>query len=880
MLTALKQLKSFRIVQLILAAYQKRIVRLLIPLIILALVIWLGSRELHNMNIGRMLFELRRLTPWSILEIALFSLLAAGVMSSYDLVVRKHFRMPISIGAAFRYGWIANTFNNACGFAGFTGAGLRAFLYKKSGVPLNVITAAVIFLSPVVITGLSLLAWTVLARLFPADQLLHAYPWLRWAMWGMALYLPVFLLVQRSRLFGKWFNQGKGTMPWTTIFASLASSLLEWLFAALAFGLVGTRVLDGVPLEALIGVYVIAATAGLISMAPGGIGAFDVTALLGLQLLGVHPDLALTVLLLFRFFYFIVPWLIALVMTAVEIIPKRERIGELAGSGWSYSLNKWQQIWAWPGQFRFLADLGVWALSKLVLASGLLLLLSAALPGLLYRLRFAEKLLTLPIMQLSHDISVIIGIMLIVLSHGISLRIRRALRLTLGLLFAGAIFTFIKGFDFEEAFFLLFVALMLYLSRSRFYREGAPVSRTNLLIWGGLTVLVTVAYLLIGAGGYSYFLHRLPLRMSTNLLFDRQHFGIKGLLSLLSAWVFLTMYLMMRPKRGVEELPDAAEMDRLREFIAHEQGNLLTHMLFLGDKQFYWAQEGNVLIPYARSRNKLVVLGDPLGPMDQASAAIQEFQGYADRYALAVVFYQASPAYLPLYHENGYRFFKLGEEALVPLESFTLAGKINTPLRTVRNRFGREGYSFQMAYPPFDDSLLTRLRAVSDVWLEGRKEKGYSLGWFNETYLQLAPLALVLDPQQQVIAFASLAPAYDNKQTISIDLMRHLPDAPNGTMDFLFTHVMEWARDEGYVTFNLGMAPLSSVGQSERALREEKLARLVFQYGGHWYGFQGLRRYKEKFSPAWEPRYLAYPASVSLPILTAELMYLVSRKMD
>ncbi|KAF6616310.1 DUF2156 domain-containing protein, partial [Paenibacillus sp. EKM208P] len=61
---------------------------------------------------------------------------------------------------------------------------------------------------------------------------------------------------------------------------------------------------------------------------------------------------------------------------------------------------------------------------------------------------------------------------------------------------------------------------------------------------------------------------------------------------------------------------------------------------------------------------------------------------------------------------------------------------------------------------------------------------------------------------------------------------------------------------------------------------EEKLARLVFQYGGHFYGFQGLRRFKDKFKPQWEPRYLAYPASVFLPILTLELVYLVSKRSD
>ncbi|MBJ8193080.1 DUF2156 domain-containing protein, partial [Bacillus cereus] len=56
------------------------------------------------------------------------------------------------------------------------------------------------------------------------------------------------------------------------------------------------------------------------------------------------------------------------------------------------------------------------------------------------------------------------------------------------------------------------------------------------------------------------------------------------------------------------------------------------------------------------------------------------------------------------------------------------------------------------------------------------------------------------------------------------------------------------------------------------------LARLVFRYGGHWYGFEGLRRYKEKFSPEWQARYLAYPAGMTLPMLTLDLVRLVSRR--
>jgi phosphatidylglycerol lysyltransferase len=245
---------------------------------------------------------------------------------------------------------------------------------------------------------------------------------------------------------------------------------------------------------------------------------------------------------------------------------------------------------------------------------------------------------------------------------------------------------------------------------------------------------------------------------------------------------------------------------------------------------------------------------------------------------MAVVFYQATPEFLPIYHEYGYRFFKLGEEALVHLDQFTLSGKKAADLRSVRNRFERDGYLFEVVSPPFGDELLKELRIVSDDWIRGRREKGFSLGWFDPEYLKQAPIALLKNPAGAVLAFATLAPGYDEGRTMSIDLMRHRNGTPNGTMDYLFIKLLEWCKEQGYGIFNLGNAPLSSVGKSKSALREEKLASLVFQYGGHWYGFKGLRRYKDKFMPEWEPRFLAYPAWVSLPVLTVDLVRLVSRK--
>ncbi|WP_237172650.1 phosphatidylglycerol lysyltransferase domain-containing protein [Paenibacillus lutimineralis] len=167
------------------------------------------------------------------------------------------------------------------------------------------------------------------------------------------------------------------------------------------------------------------------------------------------------------------------------------------------------------------------------------------------------------------------------------------------------------------------------------------------------------------------------------------------------------------------------------------------------------------------------------------------------------MFYQTTPDYLPLYHENGYRFFKLGEEALVDLSSFTLRGKRNAALRAVHNRFEQEGFRFEVASPPHQEKLMERLKYISDQWLRGKKEKGFSIGWFDENYLQLAPLALIIDQENKVIAFASVAPVYDHDVTLSVDLMRHLPEVPNGTMDQLFISLFEFAREQGTIKRNL-----------------------------------------------------------------------------
>ena len=127
-----------------------------------------------------------------------------------------------------------------------------------------------------------------------------------------------------------------------------------------------------------------------------------------------------------------------------------------------------------------------------------------------------------------------------------------------------------------------------------------------------------------------------------------------------------------------------------------------------------------------------------------------------------------------------------------------------------------------------------------------------------------------------MVAFASLTPSYRGRTEVGVDLIRQLPDAPVGTMDYLFTEMIQYARAEGYAWFNLGMAPLSGVGKIRYARPDERFARYAYDYGNRLYNYKGLRSFKEKFHPEWRSRYIAYPIFSPLPMLLVDIAALIA----
>ncbi|MFS0777213.1 phosphatidylglycerol lysyltransferase domain-containing protein [Neobacillus sp. 3P2-tot-E-2] len=344
---------------------------------------------------------------------------------------------------------------------------------------------------------------------------------------------------------------------------------------------------------------------------------------------------------------------------------------------------------------------------------------------------------------------------------------------------------------------------------------------------------------------------------------------------LILIFAFVTFYKInkLKTKNSLTTSNIDSQLDRVIAFLEETGGNHLSHLILLQDKDVYWAVEEQVLIVYKRIGNKIVVLGDPIGPEALVPKSIKEFQEYGVSKGLKPIFYQISPRFMHLYHDTGYRFLKLGEEGVVNLHNFSIEGKQGAKLRTRVNKFTRNSYTFSVIMPPYSKAILSELKEISDSWLGNQKEKGFSVVSFSEEYVSCFPVALLYDPEGKVLAFATLAT--DHKKSITIDLMRKFPNSPHGTMDVLFIQIFKWAKENGYLNCSLGMAPLSNVGDCKFSFQSEKFIRLAYLHGNSMYNFKGLKEFKSKFASGWEPKYLAYRETF-LPVVIIQLLLLIN----
>jgi phosphatidylglycerol lysyltransferase len=844
--------------------------RWILPLGFLSLTGWLLYRELGELPLPDIQSTLLAVPTLPALGVAALALLSVAFTGFVDFLVARWLKLGIGARDIFRLAFVANSMANTLNLSGAMGASIRLMGLSGFKVQMSRSAALIGMQALSLLCGLSLL---VIVTLSTSAMPLTSGTVQRWVATAVliaaALYLPLYFFLTSRRRLMRWLPTDVGLPPLRLKIELTIVSFIDWLLAAgtlyICIYLSGEHVKPGL----LLGSFAGAGVLGLVSQVPGGLGVFDGLILLALTEAGYDKASIFSGLLLFRIAYYLVPLLVALYMGSEMLttqLPLLVRLRKrLAG----------HPLFGVIGlPVTLLADFGTRLLAVLTFGAGAMQLASAAIPSVREHIELVRDTLPVLAVESSNWFSVLSGVLLLGLARGIDGRLRIAYRGAQWLLLISAALAITKGLHFGEALFLLIVAGLLRARKRVFTRSAMTLTSARTMGWYTGLIVCVLVFFAIGV-----------VQVLGDDSFDLFYFGHGEHTSrvgrgLAAAALGLGLYLIWQVfavKRPHLRYPDHPELERARDLYKKHGGGEFAHLTFMGDKHLFWAADHQAVIAYGSVRDRLVALGSPSGTDTGIDRAILDFRHFADAQDRVPIFYEVLEPDLSRYHDHGFDLFKLGELALVNLSEFSLAGKRWEDLRQASNRADKEKLTFTLVYPPFDTGLMSDLERVSDAWLadKGGTEKSFSLGAFEPLYLEWSPIGLV-HRDGELIAFANVLPPYGPGGHASVDLMRHTSDAPRSTMDYLFAKVMQWAKDEGYEIFSLGMAPLSRVGDNPYARANERLAAIAFRYGNRFYNYQGVRKYKDKFKPEWVGAYLAYPRGLWLPALLIDISALVA----
>lgn len=811
-------------------------------------------RGYHYHDIAR---QFQQFPSRAVLAAVALTVLNYIVLTAYDALALRYIGHRLAYYKLAMASFIGYVFSNNATVLG--GSAARYRIYSALGVSANDVAKLVLFCGLTFWLGFLSLGGVVFV--LERQHVPHTFHLPFGSVWlvGVAFLAAVavyFLLITVRRRPLK-IRGWELSVPSVSLSAGQVSiSSLDWLLAA---GVLYVLLPAAMPMGFLkfLTIFMLAQAAGLLSYIPGGLGVFETVILILLADSGEASAITAS-LLLYRLIYYILPLIVAAsLLAAHEILPQLGSVRRLG-----LHLSRWDEAIA-PQVLAFA-----------VFIAGAVLLFSGALPATKGRLGLLRDLLPLPAVEVSHLLGSLTGAALLILARGLQRRLNGAYYVTVVLLGAGIAFSLLKGLDYEEAAVLSIMLVALAPCRRAFYRRASFISERFSPGWMALIVIVLLCSVWVGLFSYRHVEYSSDLWWRFAFRDDAPRF----LRATAGATMLVLLYALARLFVPAQPKPYASDIHMLEDVrrIVTSSEKTYASLALLGDKQFLLNDTRDAFIMYAIEGRSWIAMGDPVGPEDRWEHVAWDFAELCDQFDGQPVFYQIEEGHRDLYTDLGMTFLKLGEEARVSLPLFSLEGGGRKGLRYAHHRIAKQGYTFEVVPTEQVRSLCPALRGISDAWLKSKntREKRFSLGFFQDEYIARSPVAVVRR-EGRIEAFTNLWTGA-RRQELSVDLMRYVPGCPEGIMDFLFVEVMLWGRREGYQQFNLGMAPLAGLESGTSGPLWSKAGTLVFRHGEHFYNFQGLRQYKQKFDPEWVPKYLACRGGLALPRILANVTTLIS----
>ena len=533
-------------------------------------------------------------------------------------------------------------------------------------------------------------------------------------------------------------------------------------------------------------------------------------------------------------------------------------------------------------------------LAMAVAMMGLVDLLSALLSRPSDRLLALRHLVPTDVLDTSRTFTLLAGALLLVTAWGLRMGKRRAFVVALFLCAISVPVNLLKAFDFEEASVAAGLMFLLGVSGDAFRVKSREISLHALRSRALWAVLFLVVYAVVGTLMVKLLYGHAP---SWRLAFDDamwRMFGIGDPVDLvprslpLAEARIITWFLKSLPVMSITLLialaiaalqpashrrRHRADVSRVEELLK-EYGQSSVGAFALSDCDYFFSQNGRAVIAYRYESDTLLVIGDPIGPAEEIGPLLNDFARFCAEADWQFAFFQARPEWLPLYRERGWRALHIGEDPVLWASTFTLSGPAVADARRAARKAegaGLEVLHFVPGRNPFEPAehpeLLDQMRAISADWLRAHPggEKGFCMGRFDPSRLGKEWLAIALRPDtRRVEGFMTWVPIW-GRHGWALDLMRRRLDSQPGTMEFLVARSAESAASRGEAMLSLSLSALARVEESSEEREPDPGREFLMEHLARFYDFKGLFRWKKKFAPSFEDRYLVYPHPLALP---------------
>jgi phosphatidylglycerol lysyltransferase len=518
----------------------------------------------------------------------------------------------------------------------------------------------------------------------------------------------------------------------------------------------------------------------------------------------------------------------------------------------------------------------------LVLLSGFLNIYSAFFSHRPLRMAVIEELFPLVIIHASRTLTLLSGFFLVFLSFGLANRKFRAWWMALAVLALSLCFHVAKGLDWEEAA-LLFLPLALLLAYNGEFTVRS--STVTLLRRAKVSLLVLIALFLYSTAGFFLLQGQFTRPVTWGGIYRDYEYTVIGAgqetltpTTRRAGWfedsmgatgfaaLFSVLAIIFGPAAGKRQATEK-EMRLAKKIIATSGSHPASYFLLMGDKRFFFSPDGQCMLGYKISAGTAMVLGDPAGTGPCLPGFIESFSRETRQQGLSPAFYLATEKALPSCKALGFKALKVGEEAIVEIGKFNL----NCPeLKTVRNshnRLKRERVNF--AWHTMSDLPWRELSQIQDLhrqWLASRKAKpmSFSMDFFPFPPEPEGRVLTVFDRDRKLLGAFSFLP-YAQGRGLVLDLMLRDSRAPNGLIEGSLAEAIEKAGSLGKAEVSLGLAA-ASYSQTPASLPlAQKAVDFLYQNVNFFYNYQSLAKFKAKFRPQWQPRYLVYGGETELP---------------